>query len=161
MGGVDDGFTFYEIPEEYQRSGGSLPESIQRHLYAECEKNGIRYAIGLGLIEQESGYKPDAVGEDGDSGYTQWIPRYQIDSMEEIGLSDPLDPEGNITIGIRQLGELQKKYDGNEAKALTAYNSGCKGAYENYFSAGQEASPYAKAILKRAARIEQELNQEG
>lgn len=151
-----DGFIFYEIPEEYQKSG-SFPEAIQRHLYRECKKNGVPYPIGIGLIEQESGYQPDIIGEDGDSGYTQWIPRYQKETMEELGIIDPTDPEDNITIGMAQLGALLEKYDGNEAKALTAYNCGPTGAYQNYFSAGQDASPYAKQVLERAARIEAEL----
>lgn len=67
-----DGFVFYEIPEEYDRTGGYFPEKMQVYTYCVCKRYGVRYDLVVALIEKESGYKFDEVGDDGHSiGYMQ------------------------------------------------------------------------------------------
>ena len=66
-GGEEDGFVFYEIPEEYSRTGGYFPEKMQVYTYCVCKQYGVRYDLVVALIEKESGYKFDKVGDDGHS----------------------------------------------------------------------------------------------
>lgn len=42
-GGEEDGFVFYEIPEEYSRTGGYFPEKMQVYTYCVCKQYGVRY----------------------------------------------------------------------------------------------------------------------
>lgn len=152
-----DGFRLYQIPEDYEREGGYFPERVQKFTYAECQKEGVRYAVIIAMAETETGYQCELVGEAGDSGYLQIVPKWHEATMEERDLTDPTDPYQGIEIGIVYMSELLDQYDGNYAKALTAYNAGPLGAYKYWFSAGVEASPYAKGVMEKAERIQREL----
>ena len=155
-----DGFSFYQIPEDYEREGGYFPERVQKYAYALCRKEGVDFATIIAMAETETGYQSDKVGEAGDSGYLQVVPEWHEETMEEKGLTDPTDPYQGMELGIIYMSELLEQYDGNYAKALTAYNAGPLGAYKYWFSAGVEASPYAKGVMKKAERIRKELGAE-
>lgn len=152
-----DGFIEWEIPEEYQRYGGEFSVDLQQWLYSNCKDANFDYATALALIETESGYKQNSVGEAGDTGLMQVIEQYNKERMATLGAYDLADPYDNIQVGVSYLGELLEKYDGNYGKALTAYNCGPDGAYKYYFSAGVDTNRYAKKILARAEEIRQEL----
>lgn len=66
-GGEEDGFVFYEIPEEYQATGGYFPEEAQIYTYCLCKQYGVRYSLVVAMIERESGYQYDRIGDDGHS----------------------------------------------------------------------------------------------
>lgn len=67
-----EGFTLYEIPEEYERTGGYFPEKMQIYTYCVCRQYGVSYELVIAMIERESGYVFDEVGDDGNSiGYMQ------------------------------------------------------------------------------------------
>lgn len=153
------GFTLYQIPEDYEREGGIFPEGVQRYTYAECSKEGVDYAVIVAQIETETGYQCDKVGEAGDSGYLQIVPKWHEERMQEKNTTDLTDPYQNVEIGIDYMADLLEQYDGNYAKALTAYNCGPDGAYRYWFSAGVEANPYAKEVLAKAERIRTELEE--
>ena len=53
-GGEEDGFVFYEIPEEYQATGGYFPEEAQIYTYCLCKQYGVRYSLVVAMIERES-----------------------------------------------------------------------------------------------------------
>lgn len=92
-----------------------LPEELQIVLRDACEEYGVELAMALGVIEVESGFKPDIVNPiSGCYGLMQLNPRYF-----------PADlPHGeNIRQGVAYLGQLLERY-GDEAAALTAYNAG-------------------------------------
>ena len=77
-----DGFVFYEIPEEYDRTGGYFPEKMQVYTYCVCKRYGVRYDLVVALIEKESGYKFDEVGDDGHSiGYMQIYEEWHKDRI--------------------------------------------------------------------------------
>ena len=152
------GFKMYQIPEEYEREGGYFPDIIQEYTWVICKDNDLEYDKMVALFEGESGYRFDIVGRSGDSGYGQIIPKYNKDLMEKLGVTDLLNPYQNVLVACSLMRFLLDKYDGSYEKALTAYNAGTGGAYSKYFSAGVNASPYAKGILKRAERIRKELN---
>lgn len=154
-----DGFREWEIPEEYQREGGDFPVDLQKWLYCNCRDKGFDYPTALALIETESGWQKDIVGEAGDTGYMQVIARYNQERMEELGATDLTDPYDNIKVGVAYLGELLEMYDGNYGKSLTAYNCGPNGAYRYYFSAGVDTNRYARKILARAEEIREELEE--
>lgn len=133
-GGEEDGFVLYEIPEEYSRTGGYFPEKMQVYTYCVCKQYGVRYDLVVALIEKESGYKFDKVGDDGHSiGYMQIYEEYHRDRMERLNVTDLTNPYQNVLVGIDYLSELIERY-GTIQDALAAYNYGEQGAKQHLWA---------------------------
>lgn len=159
--GADDieGFKFYEISGEYQKTGGYMPEKMQIYTYIICKQYGVRYELVLALIERESGYQFDRVGDDGHSvGYMQVFENHHKDRMQKLNCTDLKNPYQNILVGVDYLASLIDKY-GTQQDALTAYNYGQAGAYKNLWSKGIYTYDYNTGIMKRAKEIEEVLQQ--
>lgn len=155
-----DGFTYYEIPEEYSNYGGCLPEIVQIYTYCTCNNYGVDYATIIAMIETESGYQWDAKAESGETGYMQIISTYHTERMRSIGVENVDNPYNNIRTGVDCMAELLKKYQNNYHKALTAYKYGPTGAERKYFSQKQYTCEYAETVLKKASHIKEQLEQE-
>lgn len=158
-GGEEEGFVFYEIPEEYQATGGYFPEEAQIYTYCICKQYGVRYDLVVALIEKESGYKFDKVGDDGHSiGYMQIYEECHRDRMERLNVTDLMNPYQNVLVGIDYLSELIERY-GTIQDALAAYNYGEKGAREHLWSNGVYVYSYNSAIMQRMKEIEEEVGE--
>ena len=151
-----EGFQYYEIPEEYKEEGGYFPDITQEYLWVICQEKNLDFDKMVALYEGESGYQFDIIGNAGDSGYGQIVPSSNKEMLEKLEITDLLNPYQNILASCTLMEWLLSEYDGSYEKALTAYNAGTSGAYKYYFSAGVDASPYAKAILRKAERIRKE-----
>lgn len=82
----EDGFRYYEIPQEYKDAGGCFPEIVQVYLWCECKEYGVDYYTVLALIERESCYHWDKVGDNGNSkGYMQIYEKWHTERMEAEG----------------------------------------------------------------------------
>lgn len=155
-----DGFVFYEIPEEYDRTGGYFPEKMQVYTYCVCKRYGVRYDLVVALIEKESGYKFDEVGDDGHSiGYMQIYEEWHKDRMERLNVTDLRNPYQNVLVGIDYLSELIERY-GTVQDALAAYNYGEQGAKRNLWKKGIYVYEYNQTIMNRMKEIEEELEQD-
>lgn len=155
-----DGFVFYEIPEEYDRTGGYFPEKMQVYTYCVCKQYGVRYDLVVALIEKESGYKFDEVGDDGHSiGYMQIYEEWHKDRMESLNVTDLRNPYQNVLVGIDYLSELIERY-GTIQDALAAYNYGEQGAKRNLWKKGIYVYEYNQTIMNRMKEIEEELEQD-
>lgn len=152
-----EGFTYYQIPEEYVLHGGSFPEEVQRYTYSLCVEEGVRYALVLAMIEQESGYKQERIGDDGESlGYMQVMQKWHEERMERLGATDLLNACQNIRVGVDYIKELLDRY-GTIQDALTAYNYGEAGAKEHLWSNGVFVYDYNQTIMSRMKEIEEEM----
>ena len=155
--GYEDGFRYYEIPQEYTAAGGYLPEKMQVYTYCLCQRYGVRYALILAMIEWESGYRYDCIGDDGQSaGYMQIMEKWHFDRMEELNCGDLMNPYQNVRVGIDWMAELIDRY-GTIQDALTAYNYGEKGARENMWRNGIYVNDYNSEIMSRMKEIEEEM----
>ncbi len=90
-------------------------------------RNGLDPAVLHGLIQQESGFDPNAASSAGAAGLTQLMPG----TASSLGVANPLNPAESIEGGARYLGEMMSKFGGNTSDALAAYNAG-PGAVEQY-----------------------------
>ena len=136
---------FYPVP---------LDHDLQAHIIRTCESYGIAPTIVFAMIDRESDFDADTIGDGGESfGLLQVKPRYHSERMENHGVTDLLDPYGNVLVGIDYLAELLDKYDGNMEKALVAYNMGPTGAYENCFSKGIYSGDYSREVLMNSEKL--------
>ena len=70
-------------------------------------------------INQESGFRPNALSPAGAEGIAQFMPATAV----ELGI-DPWNPDVALTAAARYMAQKLHQYGGNYAKALSAYNAG-------------------------------------
>lgn len=159
-----EGFWYHDITEECVRSGGYAPVIIQVYTYIVCEQYGVDYEMVFALIEQESRWKWNVIGDDGAStGLMQIQGRWHQERMERLNSRDLLNPFQNINVGVDFLAELWEEYEGQDIPedirwyyVLAAYNMGQTGAQRNLFSQGKYEYRYNTEIMNRAAELKAE-----
>lgn len=141
-----EAIAFYPVP---------LDQDLQTHIIRTCDARGIDHAVVMGMIQRESSFNVETIGDGGDSyGLLQIQPKWHAERMAWFGADDLLNPYQNTTIGIDYLVELIEKYEDVEM-ALVAYNAGSTGAYRDYFSKGIYSSDYSKAVLENAETLKE------
>lgn len=154
-----EGFVFYELPEKYQETG-YLPEKMQIYIRCICKQYDAPYALVLAMIEYESEYVFDAVGDDGNSiGYMQIYEKWHTDRMERLGVNDLKNPYQNVLVGVDLISYLLEKY-GTVQDALAAYNYGERGAREHLWNNGIYVYSYNRQIMQRMKEIEEVVGDE-
>lgn len=99
-----------------------LDYETQTLLYKACQEFGVDYDLALAVIQRETNFR-NVKGDGGKAyGYFQIWPKWHKDRMEQLGVSDLMDPESNFRVGCHFLSECIEKY-GLE-KGLGYYNSG-------------------------------------
>lgn len=132
---------YYDVP---------LSTALQDHIFELCEDAGIDPTIIIAIIEKESMFDVDIVGDNGRAlGLMQIQSRWHYDRMTELNCHDLLDPFQNVTVGIHFVEELFTYSDSIEW-VLMAYNGGP--AYANRKVAAGEVSTYASMVLEKAGR---------
>ncbi|HTC60419.1 MAG TPA: lytic transglycosylase domain-containing protein [Solirubrobacteraceae bacterium] len=116
------------------------------------ERYGIDPAVLHGLIQQESGFDPDAQSSAGASGLTQLMPG----TASSMGVANPLNPTESIEGGARYLSQLMSQFGGNTEDALAAYNAG-PGAVQQYggIPPYAETQSYVSKVLGYAEAFRQ------
>ena len=111
-----------------------------------------RHQVDAKLVEavayQESGFNRHAVSPKGARGTMQLMP----ETARRLGV-DSSDFAGNIDGGANYLSQMMRRFDGNQAKALAAYNAG-PASVERYGGVPPyaETQAYVHAILGRMGR---------
>ncbi|HTD08684.1 MAG TPA: lytic transglycosylase domain-containing protein [Solirubrobacteraceae bacterium] len=115
-------------------------------------RNGLDPAVLHGLIQQESGFDPNATSSAGATGLTQLMPS----TASSIGVANPLNPAESIEGGARYLGQLMRQFAGNTEDALAAYNAG-PGAVQQYggMPPYAETQSYVTKVLGNAEAYRQ------
>ena len=101
-----------------QRYDGSYIGPYLLHAKAAARRHGIPEGLFLRLVEQESGWNPNAISTKGALGLAQLMPKTAL----EMGI-DPLEPVANLDGGARYL-KTQYLSFGSWRLALAAYNAG-------------------------------------
>ena len=137
---VAENATVYPVP---------LDEELQLFIIGLCEDHHIDPAVVFCMIHQESTFDASKIGDGGNAlGLLQIWPKWHSDRMQKLGCEDLLDPYQNVTVGIDYYAECLEKYDGDNAKALTAYNQG---------SYNGTINKHAKAVLAKLDAMEKEV----
>lgn len=126
-----------------------LDAELQQHIINVSDAYNVDPALVMAIIEKESQYDANAIGDSGDSfGLMQVNAQYHGDRMEKLGVTNLLCPYCNVLVGIDYFVECLEKY-GDVHKALIVYNAGVGNAYEGWFSVGRYQSDYSRAVLER------------
>lgn len=129
-----------------------LSADLQEHISGLCDDYSVDMPLVLAIIGQESNYRPDAVGDNGNSlGLMQIQPRWHQGRMDELGVTDLVDPYQNVTVGIDLLAELISENKGTEW-AVTAYNAGAEIA--DYNNAIGTRTEYTESVMMLREMIE-------
>jgi soluble lytic murein transglycosylase-like protein len=108
-------------------SGSTSSTPYDATIASVASRYNIEPAILHGLIQQESGFDPNARSSAGALGLTQLMPG----TASSLGVSNPLEPTQSIEGGARYHSEMLGKFGGNVQDALAAYNAG-PGAVSQY-----------------------------
>jgi len=105
----------------------SLNKSKLKHLLlyvnALCDEYGVNYEMVKAVIQTESSWDHKAISTSGALGLMQILPSTAIAEFD-TPKRDLFDPYVNVTVGIKYLSELNKRFDDCIPSTLTAYSHG-------------------------------------
>ena len=111
-----------------------------------ADKNGLDEDFVKAVINQESGFNPNATSHCGAMGLMQLMPT----TAQGLGVVDAYNPEQNIEGGTKYLKGLLDRFDNDKSLALAAYNAG-PNAVKKYggIPPYAETQNYVKKVLSK------------
>jgi soluble lytic murein transglycosylase-like protein len=128
-----------------------LSEKLQQYIIDESKKYEIEPTIVFAIIEHESNCVENAIGDEGRSkGLMQIQERYWKNLMDELNVSDLMNPYDNVKVGIAILNVFKNK-NKNIYWILAAYNGG--ESYANKIDCSK--NKYANKITRRSEYLKE------
>lgn len=111
-----------------------------------ADKNGLDEAFVKAVINQESGFNPNATSHCGAMGLMQLMPA----TAQGLGVTNAYDAEQNIEGGTKYLKGLMDRFGNDKQLALAAYNAG-PNAVKKYggIPPYAETQNYVKKVLSK------------
>jgi soluble lytic murein transglycosylase-like protein len=97
----------------------NAPAWVRPIIYRAANATGVPAALLAALVRTESAWQPKVVSSAGAIGLAQLMPA----TAQQLGVTDPFDPEQNVMGGARYLREQLERF-GSVKLALAAYNAG-------------------------------------
>lgn len=135
-----------------RRNYGFKPDTIQGMIVNEAYKQGVDPALALAVAQQESGFNPNVMGDQGNS-----YGLFQIYSPAHPNYSGGLDPQKNIEYGVGFLKQLNNQFGGDLNKTIMAYNAGA-GAVSSGKIPTSTQQTYLPNVLANFNRFNQGTN---
>jgi soluble lytic murein transglycosylase-like protein len=96
------------------------PVELDTLVQKTAEKHHVDAKLVRAVISTESNWNASAVSRKGALGLMQLIPT----TAQRLGVGNAFDPAQNVDAGVRYLGMLLERYNGDLSKTLAAYNAG-------------------------------------
>lgn len=121
-----------------------VPAHLKPIIQEASARNGVPKNLVKAVIDQESGYRTDALSSAGAQGLMQLLPG----TAKMYGAHDPYNAKQNIFAGVAYLADLLRQFDGSIPMALAAYNAG-PGAVEiaNGIPRNNETQGYVPSVM--------------
>lgn len=115
------------VPSQQPQTSASTPSiptdtnarDMQSMIFGIAKEEGVDPALALSIAQIESGFNPNAVGDNGNS-----FGLFQIHRPSHPDYKGGTDPEANARYGIRLFKRLLDANNGSVNKAIWAYNAG-------------------------------------
>ncbi len=126
-----------------------LDHEVQAFVIRTCEDLNIDPAVIIAMIDQESDFRADCIGDNGEAvGLMQIQQKWHQERMDKLGVTDLMNPIQNVAVGIDYLAELIEKGNGLEW-AVAAFNAGATGASNgNGFGYAAEVLANSESLTK-------------
>ncbi len=98
----------------------AAPAELDTLVRQTAEKHHVDPDLVRAVIATESHWDASAVSRKGALGLMQLVPG----TAQQLGVGNAFDPAQNVDAGVRYLGMLLDRYNGDLSKALAAYNAG-------------------------------------
>jgi soluble lytic murein transglycosylase-like protein len=98
----------------------ATPIELDALVQETSEKHHVDPNLVRAVISAESNWNASAVSRKGALGLMQLVPG----TAQRLGVGNAFDPAQNVDGGVRYLGMLLERYNGDINKALAAYNAG-------------------------------------
>lgn len=135
-----------------------LDDKTQQMILDKSEQYNVDFAFTMAVIFRESSFRSDVISSNGDDYGLMQINKFNHNWLsKELGITDFLDPEQNVTAGLHMLHDLFEKYE-EPALVLMAYNMGEPSA-KKLWNQGIYTSDYAEAVLQQAEIYEEEIQE--
>jgi soluble lytic murein transglycosylase-like protein len=151
--------TVYSHPVRRGRGHGrpmvAPPAETAEAIRTSAERHNVSARLVEAVAWQESGFNAHAVSPKGARGTMQLMPA----TARNLGV-DSSDMKSNIDGGANYLSQMMRRFGGDTAKALAAYNAG-PGAVERYGGVPPyaETRAYVGAILGRLNRSDDAMTE--
>jgi soluble lytic murein transglycosylase len=124
----------------------TLPASqLNETILLNSHKHSLSPALVHAVIRAESAYDSNAVSSKGAMGLMQLMPG----TASLLKVSNPFDPEENISGGVRYLRHLLDRFGGNLELALAAYNAGeSRVLRDNQIPRISETQQYVRKVIR-------------
>ncbi len=139
---------------ENKKNSTSISRSEINDLISKySDKNGLDEDFVKAVINQESGFNPNATSKCGAMGLMQLMPS----TAEGLGVKNAYDAEQNIEGGTKYLKGLMDRFNNDKSLALAAYNAG-PNAVKKYggIPPYAETQNYVKNILSKYDKMKGE-----
>ena len=136
--------------ENKQATNPTSRDEINNLISIYSNKNGLDEDFVKAVINQESGFNPNATSKCGAMGLMQLMPA----TAEGLGVTNAYDAKQNIEGGTKYLKGLMDRFNNDKSLALAAYNAG-PNAVKKYggIPPYAETQNYVKNILSKYERM--------
>jgi soluble lytic murein transglycosylase-like protein len=142
-------------PSSSDTTGSDSASTYSAAIDAAGQRYGVDPLLLQSVIQQESGFNPNATSSAGAQGLMQLMPS----TATSLGVTDPYDPNQSIDAGARYLSNELSNYGGDTSLALAAYNAG-GGAVSRYggIPPYPETQNYVQSVMGNYQQLVNERN---
>ena len=135
-----------KAPDNYGKTIQEKAKDYKQTIKDACKKFGVDEKFIMAIINQESGYNPNATSPVGAMGMMQLMPG----TAKDLGVKNAYDARDNIMGGVKYIKQQLDRFGGDKRKALAAYNAG-PGAVAKYggIPPYAETQNYVKSIMSQ------------